>query len=117
MRDDEHGTADTTTADTATDALMTRMRAQVGPGTFRDGFADRVMWRLQRPHSAADAMQRTFVRLAPMAVAATVLLAAMNLLSTRASDQSIVERVFGVPPVREMSEPIDSDLGAWGVAP
>ncbi len=112
MRDDEHA-AD----DAATNALMAGLRDQVGPVAFRDGFADRVLSRLHGTHSAADAMQRMFVRLAPLALAATVLLAAMNLISTHASDQSIVERVFGVPPVPEITEPIDSDLGAWGVAP
>lgn len=81
------------------EALLRAQRADA----FEPGFAWRVMHRLRAaepdPGAAlAAAVQRWFVRLAPVAALAIVLFAALNL---RAADsrQSVLEAVLGVPAV------------------
>lgn len=90
--------------DAELEARAARLREMTTPAAFDVGFADRVMARLaQAPLHAApsmpDELQRVFFRLAPLAAAAVLALAAMNLRSTRATDQPILERVLGLPAV------------------
>jgi hypothetical protein len=81
------------------EALLRAQRADA----FEPGFAWRVMHRLRAeqtdPREAlAVAVQRWFLRLAPVAALAIVLLMALNL---RAADrrQTVLEAVLGVPAV------------------
>lgn len=78
------------------------LRARRAEG-FEPGFAWRVMHRLRAeqadPREAlAAAVQRWFLRLAPVAALAVILLVALNL---RAADgrQTVLEAVLGVPAV------------------
>ncbi|MBL0169980.1 MAG: hypothetical protein IPP90_04485 [Gemmatimonadaceae bacterium] len=94
---------------------LTRYRALRGAVAFDLGFADRVMARLAAPRRLSDELQPVFWRLTPLAVAAALLLATMNLLNTRASQQSLVDRVLGMPTVTVATAyALDGDLSAWG---
>jgi len=71
--------------------------------TFEPGFAWRVMHRLRAqaadPRAAlAAAVQRHFVRLAPLAALAIVVLAALNLHAAE-QGQTVLEAVLGLPKV------------------
>lgn len=81
------------------EALLRAQRADA----FEPGFAWRVLHRLRAgtadPREAlAAAVQRYFLRLAPLAALAIILFAALNL---RAADrrQTVLEAVLGVPAV------------------
>lgn len=101
----------------AREAAMRALRAGLAPVVFDDGFTDRVMARLNASQSPVDALPRMFARLAPLAMAATLVLAAMNLLRTRASHQPVMERVFGLPARTGVATPsFDDDLSRWGVS-
>ena len=78
---------------------MASIRRQAGTVGFSAGFTDRVLARLAAPRSLADGLQRGFLRLAPFAAAAAMLLGAVNLIASRASGQPLVERVLGLPAV------------------
>ncbi|MBL0173649.1 MAG: hypothetical protein IPP90_23770 [Gemmatimonadaceae bacterium] len=94
---------------------LSRYRALRGAVAFDPGFADRVMTRLAAPRRFADELQTVFWRLTPLAVAAALLLATMNLLNTRTSQQSLVDRVLGMPTVTVATVyALDGDLSAWG---
>lgn len=97
------------------EAVMVTLRASLTPVAFDATFTDRVVSRLNASRSPFDALPRMFARLAPLAMAATVLLAAMNLFSTRDSHQPVMERVFGVP-ARTAAPTLDDDLSRWGVS-
>jgi len=94
---------------------LTRYRALRGAVAFDAGFADRVMERLATPRRFSDELQTVFWRMTPLAVAAALLLATMNLLNTRATEQSLVDRVLGLPTVTVATAyALDGDLSAWG---
>lgn len=83
------------------DRLEEFVRASV-PG-FEAGFADRVMERVQVESSSSEetarAMSRYFARWAPLAVAASLVLAAFNIATASASGQSAMDALFGLEPV------------------
>jgi hypothetical protein len=86
------------------DARIARYRELAAPAEFDAGFSDRVMARLadtssRGAPSVSDGLQRAFVRLAPLAAAAVLVLALLNLRSTRSANQPIIERVLGLPAV------------------
>lgn len=81
------------------EARMAQIRQMTGPVAFDAGFADRVMARLERPRALSDGLERVFVRVVPFAAAAALLIGALNLMNTRASGLSFVDRVLGLQPV------------------
>jgi hypothetical protein len=101
------------------EAQLSRYRVLAGPASFAPGFADRVMRRVARAPSLAESMQLVFRRMAPLATAAVVLIAAINVFSTRASNQSLAERVLGLPAVVTVASAysLESDLLSWGGTP
>lgn len=85
----------------------TERTADTPAAHFAPGFADRVMHRVQqqRTPSLADALQPVFRRVASLAAAAVLFIAAFNVYSTRSAQQSLTERVFGLPAVTVASAP------------
>ncbi|MEO7963225.1 MAG: hypothetical protein ABIT38_04870 [Gemmatimonadaceae bacterium] len=91
------------------DECLSRYREGVKPVSFRAGFADRVMTRLESARdgtpnlavvvSISEGLERAFVRLAPLAAAAVVLVAALNVFSTTSSQQPLIDRAIGLPAV------------------
>ncbi len=105
--------------DAAGDALMERYRTSAGVVAFHDGFTDRVLARLER--SSADlsptvALERVFLKLAPLAAAAVLLIATMNVLTSRTSGQPLVDRVLGLKTVTlAAAYTLDTELTGDGV--
>ena len=85
--------------ETELEARMARLRQRAGPVAFEAGFADRVMARLERQASLTDGLRTAFVRLAPLAAAAVLVLATVNLMNTRTSGQPLLDRVLQLQPV------------------
>jgi hypothetical protein len=85
--------------ETELEARMARLRQQAGPVAFDAGFADRVMARLERQPSWADGLQTVFLRLAPLAAAAVLVLGTVNLVNMRTSGQPFLDRVLELQPV------------------
>ena len=85
--------------ETTLEARMASLRQQAGPAAFEAGFADRVMARLERQTSLTDGLRTAFVRLAPLAAAAVLVLATVNLMNTRTSGQPLLDRVLQLQPV------------------
>jgi hypothetical protein len=107
MNDDEQ-------LDSDVDAQMSRLRSLRGAVDFDAGFADRVMVRVATPRRLSDELQIMFRRLAPIAIAATLLLSTFNLVTTRDGGQSLVNRVLAVPSESIASAyTLDGDLSAW----
>ena len=106
MTDDVHHDAPD---EPALEREAARYRAMVGTGAAEDaalvtggfgaGFADRVMARLEREESLGRGLQLVFTQLAPMAAAAAIVIAVLNLRGTPASGQSLVSRAIGLPAV------------------
>ena len=100
------------------ESQLSHYRTQVGAVSFNTGFADRVMARLEaasRTTTLADGLQRVFWRLTPLAMAAVFALAAMNLFSTRATTQPLVDRVLGLSVATVAStDAVDADFSGWG---
>lgn len=80
------------------EARMARLRPLAGPAAFDAGFADRVMARIARQPTLADGLQRVFLRLAPLAAAAVLILATANFLGSRTSGQPFLDRVLSLQP-------------------
>jgi len=81
------------------EARMRELRQQAGAAAFAPGFAGRVMARLERQPSLAEGLQAVFLRLAPLAAAAVLILATVNLMNTRASGRPLLDRVLTLQPV------------------
>lgn len=81
------------------EARMAQIRQMTAPVAFDAGFADRVMARLAQPRPLADGLSYAFVRLVPLAVAATLVLGALNLVNSRTSGLPLMDRVLGLQPV------------------
>jgi hypothetical protein len=118
--DNERGDADD---DRALDATMARYRASAGTVAFDAGFADRVLARLEQPSGTvvgniapSIALERVFFKLAPLAAAAALLIATMNVITTRSSGQPLVDRVLGLKAVTLASAyTLDSELAGDGI--
>lgn len=78
---------------------LTALRARVGSVDFAAGFADRVMARLAAAETLPVVLQRLFFRFVPLAAAAALVLAAINLRQSRTGGQNLLERVLGLPAV------------------
>lgn len=101
--------------DAALEARMARYRARSGAAAFDAGFTDRVMARLAASRGLADGLYTVFMRVMPMAIAAVLVLATMNLLSSRATLQPLVDRLLGLSTVTVAStSSLDNDLSEWG---
>ncbi len=85
-------------------------RQAVGPPSFREGFSDRVMSRLAESRDRVMetssslppfnmVLERMFLRMAPLAAAAMLVIAAMNVISTRDSNSPLLDRALGLPTV------------------
>ena len=81
--------------DDSDEVVLARYRAELSPVTFTPGFADRVMARVAESPRLSDGLQRAFMRLTPFALAAALVLASMNLFSTRTIDAPMVDRMLG----------------------
>ncbi|HEX3928927.1 MAG TPA: hypothetical protein VHW65_13100 [Gemmatimonadales bacterium] len=68
---------------------------------FAPGFADRVMrrMRIEPLPSLGAVLQRYFAILAPVAVAAILLIAVRNVRAANTTDSTIVAAALGLPPV------------------
>jgi hypothetical protein len=109
MRDDEQ----------EIEAQLARYRAMTEPVQFDAGFTDRVMSRLATQPRFADVLQSRFWRVGPLALAAAMLLATVNVLDTRAQSQSMLDRVLGIAPASVSSADgssyeFDGGISAWG---
>ena len=78
---------------------LARLRRLSGPASFGAGFSERVMSRLAAPRPLALGLERVFLRLAPLAAAAAIIIGAANLISSRASGQPLIDRLLGLPEV------------------
>jgi len=105
------------------DAALTRYRASAGTVAFDAGFADRVLARLDAVSrdiavdiSPTVALERMFFKLAPLAAAAALIIATMNVVTTRTSGQPLVDRVLGLKTVSLASAyTLDSELAGDGI--
>jgi hypothetical protein len=81
-------------------ALAAAVRA-AAPNRFADGFHDRVLARLRahRDMPLALALERQFVRIVPLAAAATILLAAYNWWGGRKPGASPLDAALNLPQV------------------
>jgi hypothetical protein len=101
---------------------LERLRAMTTAIDFDAGFADRVMQRIARGDAEALAppslvlasgLQRTFWRVAPLAVAAALVLSILNISHQSTSNQPLLERALGLPAVSLASAyTLDGSL-AW----
>jgi hypothetical protein len=81
------------------DALSALLRANA-PDRFDTGFSQRVFARLHaEEQSLAAALQRQFVRIVPLAAAASLLLASMNWWSSRSTHASVIDAALNLPQV------------------
>lgn len=111
MRDDD--VRDPTFEPTEDD--LHRLRTVAGPASFTPGFADRVMARRAAMRSAPEALQYVFVRLAPLAAAAVLVMSTINFVSASGRGQPVVDRVLGLPTVSLVSAySLERDLLNWG---
>ncbi|QJR36813.1 hypothetical protein [Gemmatimonas groenlandica] len=119
MRDD-HG-HDLTSEPTENELRV--LREAAGHVAFAPGFADRVMARRAATRAAGDsstdsstdALQYVFVRLAPLAAAAVLVLSTVNLMNASGRGQPILDRLFGLPTVTLASAyTLDGALTSWG---
>lgn len=114
--------------DDNTEAALARYRADIVPITFDVGFADRVMARVAESPRLSDGLQRAFLRLTPFALAAALVLATMNLFSTRSIDAPMVDRMLGWSTTTSTTTAVasaetsraaltatwDDDFSSWG---
>lgn len=77
-----------------------RMLEQGAIRSFRPGFTDRVMGRLRATRSVplSAGLERSFLRLVPLALAAAAVLAALN-VRQGSQGQTKVDAILGLPAV------------------
>ncbi len=80
------------------EALEALVRS-AAPTEFTGGFADRVLSRMRDERTIATTLQRQFVRIVPIAAAASLLLAAHNWWGGRHVTNSTIEAALNLPPV------------------
>jgi hypothetical protein len=92
------------------------LREAAGAVAFAPGFVDRVMARHQRLPEADEPMRTVFLWIAPMATAASLILASMNLIQTRGREASLMDRLLGLPSeTLAAAYAFEDDLSPWGV--
>ena len=74
---------------------------EAAPVRFDDGFAQRVLDRVSRQREApvVVALERQFLRIVPLAAAATILLAAFNWWGGRSNSSSVIDAALNLPQV------------------
>jgi hypothetical protein len=98
------------------DALRT-LREAAGPVAFAPGFVDRVMARRFQPQDSDAPIRAVFRWIAPTAIAASLILASMNLFQTRGREAPLIDRLLGLPSVSlATAYSFDNDLSPWGVS-
>ncbi len=80
------------------DAVGALLRANA-PDRFDAGFTDRVLTRLREDQSLSAALQRQFVRIVPLAAAASLLLASINWWGGRSTHASVIDAALNLPQV------------------
>ena len=82
------------------ESTAARVRA-AAPERFDDGFTDRVLARIRAPRetSLGTALERQFLRIVPLAAAATLLLAAYNLWGAREASVPPLDAALNLPQV------------------
>ena len=66
---------------------------------------------------AEDDLQYVFVRLAPLAAAAVLVMSTINFMSASGPGQPVIDRVLGLPTVSLTSAyALERDLSNWGEA-
>lgn len=81
------------------DAVGALLRANA-PDRFAPGFSQRVLVRLRSDEqSLASALQRHFIRIVPLAAAASLLLASFNWWSARSTHASVIDAALSLPQV------------------
>ena len=101
---------------TEPDWMSRQLRAQRA-GQFAPGFADRVMRRLQTVPALTlgRAMQRYFLVLVPVAMAAILALAVRNVRAANGTATPLVSALLGLPQV-SLQAAYTFDAGAGGAA-
>ena len=102
-----------------TDDALRAIREAAGLVAFAPGFADRVMARRAATDTtrdrSSDALRYVFMRLAPLAAAAVLVLSTVNLMSASGRGQPVIDRLFGLPTVTLASAySLDGTLTSWG---
>lgn len=106
-----------------TERELRALREAAGPVAFAPGFADRVMARRvaagssteSSTESSTDALGYVFMRLAPLAAAAVLVLSTANLMSASGRGQPVIDRLLGLPTVTLASAySLDGTLTTWG---
>ena len=102
-----------------TDDELRVLREAAGRAAFAPGFADRVMARRAATRTSTDAstdaLQYVFVRLAPLAAAAVLVLSTVNLMNASGRGQPVIDRLLGLPTVTLASAySLDGTLTSWG---
>ena len=106
------------------DAQLQPYRERAQPVAFRSDFTERVMAAVApKPRaigsapvrSISDGLSRTFLRVAPLAAAAALVLATMNVVESRSTGQPLLDRVLGLRAVSlAAAYTLDSDLVSLG---
>jgi hypothetical protein len=83
------------------DSPVSQLVRDAAPASFEDGFSERVLSRLRTTEepSVTTALQRQFVRIVPLAAAASLLLGAYNWWGGRATHASAIEAALNLPSV------------------
>ena len=103
--------------ETELEPRLARLRTMAGPAAFEAGFADRVMVRLGHQPSLADGLQAVFLRLAPLAAAAVLVLGAINFANSRSSDRPFVDRVLSLQAVNlAAAYSMETNIAVWNEA-
>ena len=94
-----------------TDALA-RLLRDASPSGFEHGFADRVQSRLlaERTQTLPRALEHYFIRVVPLAAAATLILAAYNWWGARDTSSSVLDAALNLPQVSVASAYSSSSL-------
>lgn len=117
MRDDD---VHDLTSEPTEDELRV-LREAAGQVAFAPGFTDRVMARRAATRlptdRSAEGLLYVFVRLAPLAAAAVLVLSTANLMSANGHDRPLLDRLFSLPTVTLASAyTLDGALTSWGEA-
>ena len=81
------------------DARLSQILSKAAAGRFDAGFENRVMRRLVGDGPLAESLWRYFGWIAVPAVAACLTLAVGNVVLTEAGSVTVVEAMFGLPPM------------------
>ena len=110
--------------DAALEAQLQRYRGLGQPVTCRADFADRVMTAVAPEtraigsgpvRSIGDGLSRIFLRVAPLAAAAALVLATMNVVQSRTTEQPLLDRMLGLRAVTlEAAYTLDLDVESTG---